>query len=120
MIVMEGRDHVRADPMGRQRLGDPRSEAHRGKAGMDLKRYPRPAFAGADHGHALILTDQREGVAQRGRLGDGLEAIFDRVEDRREAGQQPAEITLAAQPRRSRFASVLRRSALSLMKPAAS
>jgi len=87
---------------------------------MDLQRDPRPALAGADQCHAFTLTDQSEGVAKRRGLGDGLEAIFDRVEDRREAGQKPGEVGLAAQPRRSRFASVRNRSALSLMKPAAS
>jgi hypothetical protein len=53
-------------------------------------------------------------------LGDSLKRIFHRIENRLQPRQQPAEITLAAQPRRSRFASVRSLSALSLMKPAAS
>jgi hypothetical protein len=87
---------------------------------MDLERDPRPASAGADHGHAFVLTDQGERLPERRLAGDRLKAVFNRIEDRREAGQQTIEIGLAAQPRRSRFASVLSRSALSLMKPAAS
>ena len=57
---------------------------------------------------------------ERRSFDNQVERIFDRVEDRREARQQPSEIGLAAQRRRSRFASVRSRSALSLMKPAAS
>ena len=120
MVVMNRRNHVRADPVRRQRLGDPGGQADRAQTGMDAERDPRPAFAGADQGYALILADHGEGVAERRGLGNQPEAIFDRIEDRREAGQQPAEVGLPAQLRRARFASVRSRSALSLMKPAAS
>jgi len=89
---------------------------------MDGERDPRPARAGADQGDALGLADQREGVFwQRRSAGRGLEAVWDRVERRREASEQALKVGLAAQPcLRLRVASVRRRSALRRMKPAAS
>ena len=89
---------------------------------MNFERDPRPAVARADDRDAFLLADEREGVAKRRLLRHPIEAIFDRVEPRLEAGEQAAQIGLAAQPccLKSRLAAMRSRSAFRRMKPAAS
>ena len=145
MVVVEGGDDVGADPALGEGRRDPSGQAHRGEAGLDGERDPRPAPAGPDRRHPLGLADQGEGVAKGDSIyfssppaaagaiaarrkidtvpicGRGLEAILHAVERRGERREQSIEVGFAAQPRlRSRVARVLSLSAFSLMKPAAS
>ena len=113
MVVMERRDDVGADPLGREGNRDRRGEADGLEAGMHRQddapeggqalEPQAPGLVGAQNdGRALrLVEDHQRVVPLRQRHGQGREDIQRRVEVRRELRQQAPEIALAAHPRGS-------------------